>query len=95
MKRLCAAILALLLAAEAAGNHDDMTPTIQEVKARHEQDLMQLPGVVSIGVGRDAHGRPAIVVGLDKPRPETQSVLPQTLEGYPVRIEIIGPIKAQ
>jgi hypothetical protein len=36
-----------------------------------------------------------IVVGLDRPRPETVKRLPQTLEGHPVRVDIIGPVKAQ
>jgi len=72
-----------------------MALTIQEAKARHAQRLLALPGVVSVGVGRDAEGREAIVVGLDRARPETQSRLPAQLEGYRVRVEVIGPVKAQ
>jgi len=72
-----------------------MALTIQEAKARHAQRLLALPGVVSVGVGRDAEGREAIVVGLDRARPETQSRLPTQLEGYRVRVEVIGPVKAQ
>lgn len=95
MKRLCAAMLALLLAVGASGNGGGgMMPSIEEVKARHERVLMQLPGVVLVGIGRDDQGRPVIVVGLDELRPETQAALPQALEGYPVRVEIVGPIKA-
>ena len=72
-----------------------MALTIQEAKVRHAQRLLALPGVVSVGVGRDAEGREAIVVGLDRARPETQSRLPAQLEGYRVRVEVIGPVKAQ
>jgi len=72
-----------------------MALTIQEAKARHAQRLLALPGVVSVGIGRDAEGREAIVVGLDRARPETQGRLPAQLEGYRVRVEVIGPIKAQ
>jgi hypothetical protein len=50
---------------------------------------------VSVGVGRDAEGREAIVVGLDRARPETQSRVPAQLEGYRVRVEVIGPVKPQ
>jgi len=32
---------------------------------------------------------------LARPRPETQSALPTQLEGYPVRVEIIGAVRAQ
>lgn len=72
-----------------------MALTIQEAKARHAQRLLALPGVVSVGVGRDAQGREAIVVGLDRARPETQSRLPAELEGYRVRVQVIGPVRAQ
>lgn len=72
-----------------------MSPTIQEVKARHAPRLLALPGVVSVGVGRDAEGREVIVIGLDRARPETQTSLPTKLEGYAVRVEIIGTVRAQ
>jgi len=72
-----------------------MPPTIQEVKAEHVDRLMALPGVVSVGIGRDGAGNPAIVIGLDGPRPDTRAGLPASLEGYPVVVHAIGPIKAQ
>lgn len=72
-----------------------MPPTIQEVKAKHTSRLLALPGVVSVGIGRDASGHEAIVIGLDGPRPETQTRLPTQLDGHPVRVEIIGTVKAQ
>lgn len=72
-----------------------MTRTIREVKAQHEAGLMALPGVVSVGVGGGPDGTLVIVVGLDRPRPKTMARLPQTLEGYAVRVEVIGRIKAR
>lgn len=72
-----------------------MPPTIQEVKARHAHRFLVLPGVVSVGIGLHADGHEAIIIGLDRPRPETQAQLPAQLEGYPVRVEIIGTVKAQ
>lgn len=72
-----------------------MPPTIQEVKAQHESRLLALPGVVSVGLGQNPDGKPVIVVGLDRPRPRTMARLPQTLDGYSIRVEIIGEIKAQ
>lgn len=72
-----------------------MPPTIQEVKARHALRLLTLPGVVSVGIGRDADGHEVIVIGLDRPRPETQAHLPTQLDMYPVRVEIIGTVRAQ
>jgi len=51
--------------------------------------------VVSVGIGRDADGHEVIVIGLDRARPETQARLPTQLEGYRVRMDIIGTVKAQ
>jgi hypothetical protein len=71
-----------------------MPTSIQEVKKKHEARLLAMPGVVSVGIGRDEDGNPAIIVGLDGPRPETVAQLPQFLEDWPVLIQIIGTIKA-
>ncbi len=72
-----------------------MAPSIHEVKAKHEATLMARPGVVSVGIGQDADGHPIIVIGLDKDQAETLKALPTELEGYRVKAEVIGPIKAQ
>ncbi len=72
-----------------------MRVTIQDVKKQHESRLMSMPGVVSVGVGQKPDGTPVIVVGLDRPRPTTMAQLPQSLDGYPVRVEFLGEIKAQ
>jgi hypothetical protein len=72
-----------------------MSPTIQEVKARHAKDLLRLPGVVSVGIGRGPRQEPVIIVSLDRVRADTAANMPKTLDGYPVRVEVVGPIKAQ
>lgn len=72
-----------------------MSPSIQEVKAKHEDRILAMPGVVSVGIGRGADGQSVIIVGLDGPRPETVKQLPKLLDDYPVHVEIIGPVKAQ
>ena len=74
---------------------DVMSPSIQEVKKKHETRLLTLPGVVSVGIGIDKEGNPAIIVGLDESRPETEVQIPKFLEGYPIVVQIIGPIRAQ
>jgi hypothetical protein len=93
----CLRVLILLLAlmGQAASQGGTMPATIQEVKAQHEKRFLAMPGVVSVGIGRGADGKPVIVVGLDRPRPETVKQLPQSLDGHPVRVDIIGPVKAQ
>jgi hypothetical protein len=74
---------------------DRMTSPIQDVKKKHEARLMSLPVVVSMGTGRDPSGNPAIIVGLDGPRPETRAQIPPKLDGYPILIQITGPPKVQ
>jgi len=71
-----------------------MCPTLQEVKNKHKARLLALPGVVSIGIGRNKDSKLAIIVGLAGPQPETVAQLPRFLEDYPVSVQIIGPIKA-
>ncbi len=72
-----------------------MPPSIQEVKARHEARLMEKPGVVAVGLGRDTDGRQAIIVSLDRERPDTRAAIPEALEGYAVRVQVIGPVRAR
>lgn len=87
--------LAAALAASTAFGRGEMPATVQEVKARHESRLMGQPGVVAVGIGRDADGREAIVVSLDRERPGARQSLPQALEGYPVRVQVIGTVRAR
>jgi len=84
-----------LAAFAAAFGRGEMPPSIQEVKARHEQRLMAAPGVVAVGVGQEADGRQAIIVSLDRERPEVRASMPGELEGYPVRVQVIGPVRAR
>ena len=95
MKSALAALLAVMLAGPSCGESADMASTIHEVKAKYEAELLARPGVASVGVGQDAHGNPIIIIGLDRPRAEALDALPKELDGYPVRPEVIGPIKAQ
>jgi hypothetical protein len=88
-------IVLLVLPVVAMGGDNNMSSAIKDVKARHESRLLQMPGVVSVGIGRDENGQPAIIIGLESPNPETKSMLPEKLEGYPVRVQTVGKIKAQ
>jgi len=72
-----------------------MSSSIHEVKKKHAARLLAMPGVISVGIGRNPDGKSVIVIGLDAPRPQTQKKLPKELNGYPARVEIIGPVKAQ
>jgi hypothetical protein len=83
------------LSGQLHGEDRTVSPTIQEVKAKHADRLLAMPGVVSVGIGKNPDGKFVIIVGLDGPRPKTVEQLPKVLEGYPVRVEITGPVKAR
>ena len=96
MNRLCLVILVLWISSGQVYCEDQkMSPTIQEVKAKYTDRLLAMPGVVSVGIGRNPDNTWVIIVGLDRSRPDTVKQLPKELDGYPVRAEIIGPVKAQ
>ena len=101
MNRLCSMILVLWISllwislGQVYCEDQKMSATIQEVKAKYTDRLLTMPGVVSVGIGRNLDGTSVIIVGLDGPRPDTLKQLPKELDGYPVRAEIIGPVKAQ
>jgi hypothetical protein len=73
----------------------DMSSSIEEVRAEHVDRLMAVPGVVSVGIGLDSAGDSAIVIGLEAPSPETEASLPDTLDGYPVVVQVVGRIRAR
>jgi hypothetical protein len=69
-------------------------PAIREVKARHREHLLAIPGVVSVGIGKGPDGTPAIIVGLDRHRPESRGQIPDELEGFRVHVEMVGRYRA-
>ena len=88
-------LIVLIIPLTALGDDPGMSTSIQEVKKQHEKRFLDMPGVVSVGIGLDPNGNQAIIVGLDGPNPETETRIPARLEGFPVVVEIIGSIKAQ
>jgi hypothetical protein len=93
--RVMVLILLVIMPLLALGDDLGMSPSIQEVKKQHEADFLNLPNVVSVGIGLNPNGDQAIIVGLNRPNPATEAKIPPTLEGYPVVVQIVGGIKAQ
>ncbi len=93
--RTIAMVIILFIPLLALGDDLGMSPSIQEVKKQHEARFLDMPGVVSVGIGLDPDGNEAIIVGVDGSNPETQAKIPVTLEGFPVRVQTIGTIRAQ
>jgi hypothetical protein len=72
-----------------------MTESIQDVKARYEQQVMETPGVTSMGIGRNAKGETAIIIGIEEDREKIRTALPKELDGHPVEIQVTGPVHAR
>jgi|LakWasMeta2_LOW4_FD_contig_31_1777804_length_871_multi_3_in_0_out_0_2 hypothetical protein len=89
---------ALLLAFTIESNAEEgitVTESIQQVKAKHEGQLMSTWGVVSVGIGHDQKGQSAIIIGVESQDVLNKVTLPETLDGYPVKVQIMGTIRAQ
>ena len=67
--------------------------TIKEAKQRHESQLMQLPGVVGVGLGKHEE-RDVIVILVSELNRKLERRLPTSIEGFEVRIQESGPIRA-
>ena len=85
-------LLAFTLSASSKGS-SMAAKSIKEVLKEHAKALISIPGVVGAGEGL-CEGEPCIKVFVIKKTPEIEKTLPSTLEGYPVRIEETGEIKA-
>ena len=82
---------------------DQSIQRAQEVKRRHEQELMRKPNVVAVGVGfRSRGGQPTqevcIVVSVKAKVPTSQlksnDVIPASIENVPVDVIATGEIRA-
>jgi len=67
---------------------------IQAVLKEHTNSLMSLPGVVGTGEGKCA-GQPCIMVLVVKKTPGLLNQIPSAIEGYVVKVEETGEIRAR
>jgi hypothetical protein len=72
-----------------------MSITIEATMAKHVDDLMAQPTVVSVGIGLDDDGNPAIVVGVTRATEGEEVDLPTSLDGHPVVVRVVGEIRAR
>lgn len=82
---------------------EDLVRRAIAVKRRHEADLLRLPNVVAVGVGRRVRGgaftdEVCIVVSVRKKTPAAQldrrDLIPAVLDGVPVDVVEAGEITA-
>ncbi len=68
------------------------TRPIDEVLAAHSAELMATPGVTIVFVGALGDGSPCVTVGVVEENAAIRRAIPSRLEGYPVVVQITGPL---
>ncbi|PKQ37057.1 MAG: hypothetical protein CVT59_09730 [Actinobacteria bacterium HGW-Actinobacteria-1] len=71
-----------LLASDAPRDADRQSP--EHVLTKHASRLLRVRGVMSMGIGKDSAGRPAIIVGLASDSSDADALIPDVIEGIPV-----------
>lgn len=69
----------------------DAPKTIEAVLAAHNDSLMAVPGVVATAIGRCNNG-PCIRILVSRMTDEAKRRIPSQLEGFPVQVDVSGPI---
>jgi hypothetical protein len=69
----------------------DAPKTIAAVLAAHNDSLLAVPGVLGTAVGR-CSGAPCIRVLVNRVTDEIRRRVPPKLEGFPVHIDVTGPV---
>jgi hypothetical protein len=95
VKQILLSLFLVLTVACGAEEDIAMPDSIQNVKSKHEPRLMATPGVVSVGIGLDHEGQSAIIIGVESQEKLNTVTLPEKLDGYPVKVQVIGTIRAQ
>lgn len=72
--------------------HRRHSPSVSE-QARAE--LLAIRGVVSVGIGADAEGAPALIVGVRADTARVRRALPERVEGLPVIVHEVGDLGAR
>jgi len=69
---------------------------IVDVMEKHQEELMSMPGVLGVGIGRsEATGEFVILVMVKEMPPALQEVLPKELDGFKVESVVTGEIEAE
>jgi len=69
----------------------DAPRTIEAVLAAHNDSLMAVSGVLATAIGRCSNA-PCIRILVSRVTDEVQRRVPSQLEGFPVRIDVSGPV---
>lgn len=99
-RALAVGLAVLLLPAGCGPRRSDETVTtpparpLSEVLAARTPEWMKIPGVVGTAESRLDDGRPCLLVLVVRLTPGLRRRIPESVEGWPVRIEVTGEIRA-
>jgi hypothetical protein len=65
---------------------------LKQIQARYQDDVLRIPGVVGMGIGRAATQRLVFRVLVRELTPELDEAIPTELDGVPVQIEAVGDV---
>jgi len=68
---------------------------VLEIKRRHSAQLLRQPGVCGVGVEKDETGQFVLAIHLDATQPGAGAVVPDFIEGCPVKRIASGPFTKQ
>ena len=69
---------------------------IVDVMEKHQEELMRIPEVIGVGIGRsETTGEFVILVMVKEMTPALQEVLPKELDGFKVEPVVTGEIKTE
>jgi len=68
---------------------------IRDVLRRHGARWMALDDVVAVGIGSLQGDRHGIVVSVRSKTEEVQEAVPDSVEGVPVELRVVGDVRAQ
>ncbi len=66
---------------------------IDQVLKQNQEMLLAIPGVQGFYQGELDNGKECIVIMVDSLNEDNKNAFPDTLEGYPVKVEETGKIK--
>jgi hypothetical protein len=69
--------------------------SIEDVKRKYEAELMALPGVIGVGIGKAKSGARVIQVLADEVTRALRDKVPPMLEGFFVELVRVGEIRRQ
>lgn len=72
----------------------DAMAKARQVKTQYQNEWLGLKGVVGVGLGETADGRPGIIISVQENPAGIRQQIPTTLEGVPIEVRESGEFRA-